>query len=266
MISLYNLLLEAINEPKAIILAGAPGAGKSSILKDLDLSKFTTLNIDDTIASLSKKQGFTLNQKAANAEDRSKFMKAMRDASSELTKDQIPKLIQNKVSFILDGTAASTKNTLELKNNLEKEGYKVFMLYVYTDLENSLNRNNKRFEKSGGTDRSLIPSSILGTWKSVTQNFPIYQKEFSPNFISVSNTGKDESLKDIEKIIDKYVTPYNPKDPKPKTEKEQEQSKKQKDKLNKELQLLLNSSEISNIINNSVSKEEAQTKINQFIK
>ena len=77
MIKLVDLLLEIQGKPKAIILAGAPGAGKGSILGDLDLSGLKTFNLDDTIAALSKQGGFTLNQKAADAEDRSKFMKAM---------------------------------------------------------------------------------------------------------------------------------------------------------------------------------------------
>ena len=33
MISLINILKEAVDQPKAIILAGAPGAGKGYILK-----------------------------------------------------------------------------------------------------------------------------------------------------------------------------------------------------------------------------------------
>ena len=37
MIKLIDLLREVQGKPKAIILAGAPGAGKGSILKDLDL-------------------------------------------------------------------------------------------------------------------------------------------------------------------------------------------------------------------------------------
>ena len=46
MIKLMQLLKEATASPKAIILAGAPGAGKGYILKGLDLSGLTTYNID----------------------------------------------------------------------------------------------------------------------------------------------------------------------------------------------------------------------------
>ena len=48
MISLVRLLREAQGAPKAIILAGAPGAGKSSVIDDVirDLG-LKVMNIDD---------------------------------------------------------------------------------------------------------------------------------------------------------------------------------------------------------------------------
>ena len=47
MIKLYNLLLEQVSQPKAIILSGAPGAGKGYVLKGLDLSNIKVLNVDN---------------------------------------------------------------------------------------------------------------------------------------------------------------------------------------------------------------------------
>ena len=265
MISLIQLLKEVQDSPKAIILAGAPGSGKGTILKDLNLSKFKVLNIDDTIAALSKQDQFTLDQKTADAENRSKFMSAMQTATKQLKNQDLPQTILNKESFILDGTSSSSNQTLKLKSQLEEAGYKVMMLYVYTELETSLKRNEERFEKSGGEDRSLLPGAVLGTWLMVAKNFPLYQQLFGNNFVSVSNTGNNETLKDIDQIIQKYVTPFDPKDPKQKTEKEQEKSNKLKEKLNIEIQNFLDSNLAQNIINSSVSKEEAQSKINEFI-
>jgi adenylate kinase family enzyme len=265
MISLIQLLKEVQDNPKAIILAGAPGSGKGTILKDLNLSKFKILNIDDTIAALSKQDQFTLDQKTADSENRSKFMSAMQTATKQLKNQDLPQTILNKESFILDGTASSSNQTLKLKSQLEEAGYEVMMLYVYTELETSLKRNEDRFEKSGGEDRSLLPGAVLGTWLMVAKNFPLYQQLFGNNFVSVSNTGNNETLKDIDQIIQKYVTPFDPKDPKQKTEKEQEKSNKLKEKLNIEIQNFLDSNLAQNIINSSVSKEEAQSKINEFI-
>ena len=266
MISLMQLLKEVQGKPVAILLAGAPGAGKGSVLRDLDLSGLKTLNLDDTIAALSKVDGFTLNQKAADAEDRSKFMKAMAAATKKLKGEQIPQAIANGESFILDGTSASKNQTIKLTNELKEAGYEVMMLYVYTDLETSLKRNQERFEKSDGEDRSLLPGAVLSTWKGVTQNFNDYQDLFGSNFISVANTGEDETMKDIENILKTYVDPFKVKDGREKTEKELARSKASKAKLNQEVQDILQSDQIQNIINSSISKEEAQGKINAFIK
>ena len=266
MISLMQLLKEVQGKPVAILLAGAPGAGKGSVLRDLDLSGLKTLNLDDTIAALAKTDGFTLNQKAADAEDRSKFMKAMAAATKKLKGEQIPQAIANKESFILDGTSASKNQTIKLVNELKEAGYEVMMLYVYTDLETSLKRNQERFEKSGGEDRSLLPGSVLSAWKGVTQNFEDYQDLFGDNFVSVANTGDSETMKDIENILKTYVDPFKVKDGRQKTEKELARSNAQKAKLNQDIQDILQSDQIQNIINSSVSKEEAQSKINAFIK
>lgn len=265
MIKLVDLLKEVQGKPKAILLAGAPGAGKGSILKDLDLSSLKTLNLDDTIAALSKIDGFTLNQKAADAEDRSKFMKAMQAATKKLKGEQIPQAIADRESFILDGTSASKNQTIKLLDQLKQAGYDVLMLYVYTDLETSLKRNQERFEKSGGEDRSLLPGAVLSTWKDVTKNFDLYKSMFN-NFVSVANTGDSETMKDIENILKTYIDPFKVKDGKPKTEKEEARSKAQKEKLNQEVQDILKSNQVQNIINSSVSKEEAQSKIKAFLK
>ena len=88
---------------------------------------------------------------------------------------------------------------------------------------------------------------------------------FGNNFISVSNLGKDETMKDVEKILKTYIDPFKPTDTKPKTDKEIASAKQQSEELNKEIQDFLNSDKVQNIIDNSVSKEEAQSKINSFL-
>ena len=266
MIKLLDLLLEVQGKPKAIILAGAPGAGKGSILGGLDLSGLKTFNLDDTIAALSKQDGFTLNQKDTDSENRSKFMKAMAQATKKLKSEDIPQAIANRESFILDGTSASKNQTVKLVDQLKQAGYDVLMLYVYTDLETSLKRNQERFEKSGGEDRSLMPGAVVSTWNSVTKNFDTYKEMFGNNFISVANTGESEVMKDIENILQTYVEPFKVKDGKPKTDKEIARSRAQKAKLNQEVQDILSSDQVQNIINSSISKEEAQGKINAFLK
>ena len=264
MISLVQLLKEAQGNPKAIILAGAPGAGKGYILRGLDLGGLKVMNIDDIYINMLKKANVSLDLKNATPEERSEQAKQMAAANKEF-KGNIAATIEGKESFILDGTAASIKSTTTLKSELEEAGYDVFMLYVYTDLERSLMQNQDRFEKSGGEDRSLAPAIVMRTWASVTDNFGAYQAMFKPNFVSVANTLEDEKLTDIEDIIKKYLDPFKPTGTKPKDAKAQARSDKSKAALNAKLKGLLSDSEAEMIIKNSVSKEEAQSKIKQFL-
>ena len=263
-IKLFNLLIEQLNGPKAIILAGAPGAGKGFILRGLDLGNLKLLNVDNDYIENLRKANVSLDLKNASPEERSKSAIAMAAANKEF-KGKVQDTIEGKQSFILDGTAASFNQTSKLKNQLEEAGYDVFMLYVYTDLERSLKQNQDRFEKSGGEDRSLAPAIVMSTWLSVTKNFETYKQMFGNNFVSVANTLQDEKLKNIADIIKKYLDPFKPTGTKPKTPAQIEKRKKQKAETNAQIQALLSDDGAKEIIDNSVSKEEAQSKIKQFL-
>ena len=264
MISLVQLLREAQGNPKAIILAGAPGAGKGYVLRGLDLGGLKVMNVDNLYIDNLKKANVSLDLKNSTPEERSEAAIAMAAAVKDF-KGDVADTIEAKESFILDGTAASVKQTTQLKSELEEAGYEVFMLYVYTDLERSLKQNQDRFEKSGGEDRSLAPSIVLRTWLGVTKNWTPYKDMFGDNFVSVANTLEDEKLKDVEDVIKKYLDPFKPTDTKPKTPAQQARSDKQKAELNADVQALLSDDGAKDIIDGSVSKEEAQSKLKQFL-
>ena len=264
MISLVQLLREAQGSPKAIILAGAPGAGKGYILRGLDLGGIKVMNVDDIFVPLLKKANITLDLKNATPEERSEQAKQMAASNKEF-KGKLQDIIDGKQSFILDGTAASIKTTTQLQSELKQAGYDVFMLYVYTDLERSLRQNQDRFDKSDGKDRSLAPAIVMRSWASVTDNYKAYEAMFDDNFVSVANTLEDEKLTDIADIVKKYLDPFKPQGTKPKDAKAQARSDKSKAALNAKLKELLSDEQVQMIINNSVSKEEAQSKIKQFL-
>ncbi len=266
MISLLEILKEIISGPKAIILAGAPGAGKGYILKDLDLGGMKVLNIDNILIDKLKKANITLDLKNATPEERSAQATEMAAANKEF-KGLVQATIEGKEPFILDGTAASFKQTEKLKSELEEAGYEVFMLYVYTDLERSLKQNQDRFEKSGGEDRSLAPAIVMRTWMNVTKNYQPYKELFQDDkFALVSNTLEGDKLDKVEDIISKYLKPFDPKGTKPKTPAQQARSEKQYNEMVVDINKMLGSEFANNITSDSVSKEEAQAKISKFIK
>jgi len=263
-VKLYDILKEVQSKPKAIILAGAPGAGKGYILRGLDLGNLKILNVDDIYVPMLKKANITLDLKNATPEERSKQAIAMGAANREFKQD-VANTIEGKQSFILDGTGASYKQTSKLKTELEQAGYEVFMLYVYTDLERSLKQNQDRYEKSDGKDRSLAPGIVMKTWKEVTQNFKPYKDLFGSNFTSVANTLKDQEISDLKDITDTYLVPFTPKGTKPKTPEQQAKSDARKAKDAEEIKIMLNDEFIKDIVNNSVSAEEAQSKLKSFL-
>ena len=260
-----RLLKEAKDNPKAIILAGAPGAGKGYILRGLDLGGMKVMNVDDIYINLLKQANVSLDLKNATPEERSQQAIQMAAANKEF-KGDIAATIEGKESFILDGTAASYNTTAKLKAELEEAGYDVFMLYVYTDLERSLAQNQSRFEKSGGQDRSLAPAIVMRTWKSVTQNLDKYADLFGFNFVAVANTLDDiENISDLESIIKKYLTPFEPQNTKPKTPSQQKRSDDNKAKDAGEIKAMLNSDFVYDVIEKSISKDEAQMRIEKFL-
>ena len=263
MISLVQLLREAQGSPKAVILAGAPGAGKGYILRGLDLGGLKVMNVDDIYVPLLKKANVSLDLKNATPEERSEQAKQMAAANKQF-KGEMEQIIAGKESFILDGTAASYNTTAKLKNELDEAGYDVFMLYVYTDLERSLSQNQDRYIKSGGKDRSLAPAIVMRTWKSVTDNLPKYEELFGNNFVAVANT-LDDRMQDIDKIIQKYLKPFTPQGTKPKTPAQQKKSDERKARDKEEIQAMLDDDFIYDVIEYTMSKEEAQMRLKQFL-
>ena len=258
-----RLLREDKDNPKAIILAGAPGAGKGYILRGLDLGGMKVMNIDDKFINMLKQANVSLDLKNATPEERSQQAIQMAAANKEF-KGDITTTIKGKESFVLDGTAASYNTTAKLKAELEEAGYDVFMLYVYTDLERSLSQNQDRYTKSGGEDRSLAPEIVMRTWKSVTQNLPEYADLFGFNFVAVANT-LDDRMQDIDKIIDKYLKPFEPTGTKPKTPAQQKKSDERNTQDKEEIQAMLSDDFVYDVIEYTVSKEAAQTRIEKFL-
>jgi hypothetical protein len=186
-------------------------------------------------------------------------------AANKEFKGKLQATIEGKESFILDGTAASYNKTAELKQQLEEAGYSVFMLYVYTDLQRSLSQNQDRYRKSGGKDRSLAPAIVMRTWKNVTENLPKYADLFGNNFVAVANT-LDDRMQDIDKIIDKYLKPFTPTGTKPKTPAQQKKSDERNAQDKEEIQAMLSDDFVYDVIEYTMSKDEAQMRIQQFLK
>ena len=74
-----------------------------------------------------------------------------------------------------------------------------------------------------------------------------------------------KKLDNLEDIVKKYLDPFKPQNTKPKTDAQKARSAKAKAQLNADIKALLSDEGVKDIIDNSVSREEAQAKIKSFI-
>ena len=116
MISLRSILLEVYGSPKAIILSGAAGIGKSTfadLLTPYIPSNFKTFNPD-----------------TFNPEDDPKKPNIAKNSKTIRTQ-AIPSAIENKESFIYDTTGQNFEETAKVILDAQKAGFKVMVIMFY---------------------------------------------------------------------------------------------------------------------------------------
>lgn len=252
MISLYSLLLEVLNKPKAIFLSGAAGSGKSYISKQLIPSSFVIINSDDTYEELLKASGIGLKQKDFTPDQLSQAAKLQAQARKD-TAQKLAQTTVKKQNLVIDGTGAASNPILKKKQELEDLGYECFMIMLYVSPLTSLQRNSER-------DRSLMPSIILKTWRDVNKNIDIYKQEFGENFILINNDPKDANLSYSKELTEPYFKDSLVKSKKTKSPEEIAKSKAEKEQLNKDIENMVKQ------LPKFDSLEQAKQKINNFIK
>lgn len=182
-IRLTTLLREAVGQPIAIFLAGAPGAGKTTILRKVipDLQQFSTLNIDDDFEKLLKQAGIGLDLKSMGATERSIAAK-LQAVAKKSTDSRYAELMANRKDIIIDGTAAAVKPIEKKKTELEALGYRTIMIFVMASPMTSIERNIARGLEGGRTLKSQV---VFRSWQDVVANINIYNEMFDDRFVLI---------------------------------------------------------------------------------
>jgi predicted kinase len=232
MIRLVSLLREAIKKPKAIFLAGPAGSGKSTIAKQLLPSNIPIINVDDTYEQMLKDTGLGMDIKNFTPDQLSQAAELMASAR-KTTDEKYQELLKSLNNVVIDGTAGASRPISKKKEQLEALGYDTMMLMLYVSPITSLERNKER-------ERSLLPSIVLRTWRDVNSNIDTYRDMFGEDkFILINNNPSDtETQFDPEEIQTRFFDTSTAKG-KPKTPEEQAKSKADREKLNQDIQQLL---------------------------
>lgn len=172
MIKLTDLILEATNRPKAVIMAGGAGAGKSYLLNQLNLDSLEQFNPDKYVED--KDHPYYNNLGAASVQVEKDVLAAAED----------------KTSLVWDTTASGKKFDENLDKLLDG-GYDVYMVMVYTHPMISYISNFKR-------GRNIPASSVFTTWRNAYQKIEDFNKKLKGNFSIFVNDRGGEFKKEIE--------------------------------------------------------------------
>jgi predicted kinase len=170
MIKLLELLKEVMApEDKMIIMAGAAGSGKSTLISKIK----------------SATPGFEIINPDKYVEDKdSPMYNNLMQSSMQVDDKDVPDALANHKSFIWDTTASNANKLFGgLYKRKEVPGllnqhpdYDVMMIMVYAHPIVSFLRNFKR-------ERRVPRMGVISTWNSVYGNIDTYKSKLGDNFI-----------------------------------------------------------------------------------
>ena len=195
MIKLSTLILEATGGPKAVIMAGGAGAGKTYLLNQLSLDSLEQFNPDKYVEDQDHP-----------------YFNNLGAASSQVEKD-VNLAADSKTSFVWDTTAAGVRFDKTLSKLLSL-GYDVYMVMVYTHPMISYISNFQR-------KRNVPASSTFKTWRNAYQKIGDFNKKLKGNLSIFVNMRDGKFEKEIKAFntaakngptgIKDYLKQYNEK-------------------------------------------------------
>ena len=173
---------EGPNDPaifKAIFLAGGPGSGKSFMVGQTSLAAhgFKIVNSDDAFERAMEKAGLAMDPETIFSAQG----QAIRDKAKRLTGIKLERYIEGRLGLVIDGTGKNEEKIRTQALKLKSLGYDVAMIFVNTDLDTAIARNELR-------PRKLPVTTVVTMWKAVQKNIGRFQGFFKDNMLILDNS------------------------------------------------------------------------------
>lgn len=193
-----ELLYEGIYDPctyKALFVIGGPGSGKSYVTKKLGLVHMglVQLNSDYALEKYMKRAGLDLKMPPHEKEERDE----VRSKAKDVTISKEESVFEQRLGVFIDGTGADKDSLAYMEGRLTTLGYDTAMLFVNTDLETAMRRNQER-------DRTVPKNIALEKWKDVQKNIGFYQNYFDDFFV-IDNSDGSNFERQIQQVYKKLL-------------------------------------------------------------
>jgi predicted kinase len=191
---LMQILLEAKDRPKVVVMAGGAGAGKTYLLNQLDLGSLPQVNPDKFVEDPQHPAYNNLSQ------------------GSRLADQEAESLSTTKQSFVWDTTASNPSKIQDLVD----KGYGVYMVMVYTHPMISYISNFSR-------ERNVPAAAVFSTWRNIYQLIGDYNKMTGGNLslfindrggkyekeVNAFNTAAKNGVEGIKDYLKRYNSENN---------------------------------------------------------
>ena len=231
-----DYLSEGINDAaifKAVFLAGGPGSGKSFIGTEKSSASKTlsptvggdprifmgggqlglinigmrVVNPDPAYEKLLKAAGLDPKNSADIWSDKGQ---EIRVKATEITAKQKSLYVDGRLGVIIDGTGSNVGKVQGQKALLDKVGYECAMIYVNTDLQTAIDRDQNR-------SRTIGADKVSEMWNNVQKNLKKYESIFGKSnmYVVDNSNGADwhSGCKVVHKKLEKWIrrAPTDPK-------------------------------------------------------
>lgn len=173
---------EGVNDPaifKAVFLAGGPGSGKSFTVGQTGLNALglKLVNSDPSFEKAIKKAGGAMEPEFIF----SPKGQEIRRGAKALTGKQMDLYVSGRLGLTIDGTGKDFNKIKGQAEQLKAIGYDVAMIFVNTDLETAIKRDQER-------NRTVGASEVTKMWQDVQKNIGKFQAFFRNQFVVVDNS------------------------------------------------------------------------------
>ena len=212
MIKLVDILNEGVYDPgifKAVFTAGGPGSGKSYAASTLfgmpekmpfvSAQGLKSVNSDKYFETYLQMKGLSQDIAKLNPDEYEQAMK-LRQKSKKVRDAALKNYINGRLGLLIDGTGKNYPNIAKQKKRLQDVGYDCFMIFINTDLDVALERNQER-------ERKLPTELVKSSWQAVQNNLGKFQSLFgSSNVLVVDNSEKKDFADIIKSKAREFVT------------------------------------------------------------